>query len=225
VIVWPDLLEPRTAQWDITGGRVAGGRSLGGVTQIGRFDGGPFWTLNMGGIFAFDVQRVKLARAMQGLLDSGSPIEVGTYEDPFAPLPAGASFGTVPHSDGTPFSDTAEYELTPITASFAADAALRATTVTLSLTTTGAIVGGEEFSVVNSDYVRKHRVLQITGGTDMAPVVSITPPLRASVVSGQAVDFNNPRSVMQLVSMPINLEPGDECPRSTFDAQFVEYFD
>jgi hypothetical protein len=219
--VWPlRSLPPKGIQWEPTGGRVAGGRSLGGVVQEGRFDGGPFWTLSLTGMAIQTVAKIRLAKALRGLLDSGLPIEVDTREAAFTGLAAGATRDSVPFSDGSAFDDGSEFDASPVTATVVADTPLRATSLTFDQVGLSALQGGEEFTVVTASGPRMHRIIEV-GGTIAQPTVSFIPPLREAVIEGQALDFNRPRCAMKMVQMSVPREGRF----ATVDASFIEYFD
>ena len=198
---------------------MTGGRSLGGVVQEGRFDGGPFWTLSLTGMAIKTVAKIRLAKALQGLLDSGSPIEVGTSEAAFTVLAAGSTRDSVPFSDDATFDGGAEFAASPVTATITDDAALRATSLTFDQVGMAPLQGGEEFTVVTASGPRMHRVIEVSG-TAAQPTISFIPPLREAMTAGQALDFNRPRCVMKMVQMPLPREGRF----ATVDASFVEYF-
>lgn len=226
-LIWPrDLFEASAIHWRPEGGNVSGGAAFNGTPQVGFLDGGPVWRLSLGGIILRDTAQLRTARALEAALDSGAtPIDVGPCDCVFAPLPDGASFSRVTHSDSSSFSDASLYEGGPITAEFASSAALRAVSVTLDLTTAATLQGGEQFSVNHPTVGRRmYRVIMITGGSDEVPQVKIRPPLREAVTAGDEIDFNRPSCLMRLSGVGGFGVPIQYGRWAEVSAEFVEYF-
>lgn len=225
MLEWPRYLAgARSVHWYLDGGGSPAPASLGGVPQTVHLMGGPMWRLSLSGVFLRDREAVLAGRALQGLLAEGvRPLIIGPCDCSLAPFVDGQVFAQPTETAGSPFDDVTG-ESNPIIATFAADAALRATTVTFNMS--GAfrpLVGGEHFSPTHSTWGRRmHKVIEVTGGTSSAPECRIRPPLRQAVTAGESVDFNRPSLVMQLAS-DFRVAP----IRNTWsvtEASFVEYF-
>jgi hypothetical protein len=172
---------------------MTGGQSVGGIVRSNRLDGGGLWVIEQDFLFHSRAQ-IKAARAIEAGLDGGSgEIVVRVFETPFAPV--GAEASTVPFSDGSTFSDGTEFASVPIGATLTASAALRATTLSLTMIA-GDLEAGERFSI---DHVTKGRrlytVARVTGDE-----ITIRPPLREACDSGTELDFARPSVVCRLAN-------------------------
>lgn len=201
-----DLIVTPTVDWGLEAPPTDGGRTLGGVSRLVYLSGGPFWRLSLSLLMRGD-DAILAGNALQGALLGGEPILVRPCDCRQTPLAEGASFGSAPVSDGSPFADVIAEESNPIIATVSA-AALRATTLTLALSGNyRALVGGEQLAFDHANWGRRmYRVEAIPGGSAAAPVVRISPPLREAVTNGQAADFNRPGCVMQLAA-PMDIAP------------------
>lgn len=190
--VWPwDLLPPRAERARLQGVAMTGGQSVGGIVRSSRMDGGGLWVIEQEFLFHSRAQ-IKTARAIEAGLDGGSgEIVVRVFETPFAP--AGAEVSTVPFSDGTTFSDGTEFASVPTGATLTASAALRDTTVSLTMIT-GALEGGERFGIDHTTKGRRlYTVARIDGDT-----ITIRPPLREACAVGTELDFARPSCTVRL---------------------------
>lgn len=180
---WPwALLTPRSERWRLRGVAINGGTSVGGLSPLSRTDGGGLWVGEQN-ILLHSRAQIKVARAIEGLLDGGSGQCVAwSYEEPFAP--AGLVAGRVTHSNGATFSNGALYLVAPTGAVVTEDAALRATSLRIGLVV-GSLEGGERFSIVHpTKGRRRYTVTRVEGDT-----ATIRPPLREAVVVGEGMDF------------------------------------
>lgn len=180
---WPwDLLTPRSELWRLQGMTLNGGVTLAGTATVGRTDGGGIWVGEQ--TFLLHARdQIKAARAIEATLDGGvGKIVAWSFEEPFAP--DGLSLSEVPHSDGSPFSDGSEYLTVPNGAVTTADAALRATTLSITMVA-GVIQGGERFSIVHpTKGWRRYTVSRVEGDE-----ITIRPPLREAALSGTELNF------------------------------------
>jgi hypothetical protein len=160
--------------------------------------GGGCWFLTLDDIFGRGRDGRLALRALEAALQNGAnPIIISPCDCRQAPLGAGQSFGEEPHTDGSPFDDFIAGEGNPITVTFGASAALRATTVRLTQTAGGTITEGMQFSVDHATWGRRMYRL-IRDNADSPHTWKIRPPLREAVTNGTAVDFNRPGCVMRL---------------------------
>lgn len=109
----------------------------------------------------------------------------------------------VPHSDDSPFSDDSEYSGGGPIATASADAALRATTISLAIDFPQELLGGEWFSIDHPEKGwRAYNIATIVSQSDSAATVTFGPPLREAVAAGETVDFNEPRCLMRVDGRP-----------------------
>lgn len=211
-------------EWRPEGGSITGGVGVGGARQVGFFAGGPLWRLTMSGIVLASTEELKAARAVQAALDDGAAVwEIGPDQCWFRPV-ADITSGTVPHSDGTPFSDGSEYAASPVIATVAVGAAERASEITIQISQGGPIIGGEDFSLDHPAMGRRmYRVTSIVSdnGTGLY-TLKIRPLLREAVSSLVEADFNNPSCLMRYVSgFDLPIRHGLMCDT---DVVFEEWF-
>lgn len=180
---WPsDLLSPDTENWRLQGVSISGGFTVGGATRMMRTDGGGLWIGEQ--TFLFNTRdQIKAARAIEASLDGGvGQIVAWSFEVPFAP--GIVTVPSVPHSDGTPFGDGSEYASVPHGAVTTASAALRATSLSITMIS-GVIQGGERFSIVHpTKGWRRYTIARVDGDT-----ITIRPPLREAIDSGTEMNF------------------------------------
>lgn len=190
--VWPyDLLTPRAERARLQGVAMTGGQSVGGIVRSTRLDGGGLWVIEQE-FFVHSRAQVKAIRAIDAGLDGGSSeIVVRVYETPF--MPTGADASTVPFSDDSTFSDGTEFASVPVGATLTASAALRATTLSLTMIV-GALEGGERFSIDHATKGKRLYTISRVDGDD----ITIRPPLREAVASGTDLDFTQPGCVCRL---------------------------
>lgn len=192
--VWPyDLLTPRSERARLQGAAMTGGQSVGGIVRSSRLDGGGLWVIEQE-FFAHSRAQIKALRAIEAGLDGSSgEIVVRVFEVPFAPVGSDAS--TVPFSDNSTFSDGTEFASVPAGATLTASAALRATTLSLTMLV-GALEGGERFSITHATKGKRLYTVSRIDGDD----ITIRPPLREACDSGTELDFTTPGCVCRLAN-------------------------
>jgi hypothetical protein len=192
--VWPyNLLTPRAERARLQGVAITGGQSVGGIVRSARMDGGGLWVIEQEFFFHSRAQ-IKTARAIEAGLDGGTgEIIVRVFETPFAP--GGSDASTVPFSDDSTFSDGSEFGHVPVGATLTAAAALRATTLSLTMIV-GALEGGERFSITHPTKGRRLYTISRVSGND----ITIRPPLREAVTVGTELDFTQPSVVCRLAN-------------------------
>lgn len=190
-------------KWELTARTISGGRSFAGVMPMLRADGGGLWTATLGDVQVSTAAQVKAWRALAGKLDGGARAFVMEARDErFAPWP-GAAVDQLEatNSDGSAPSDGTVYVTDLIGAEVAADAALRATSLTLTLTNAAALQGGEHFSIQHYHHShRLYRIVSVTINDSGDSVVEIRPPLREATTAGTRVEFDYPKCVMRLAT-------------------------
>lgn len=168
-----------------------GGTAISGAEDIVSTDGGGRVYAEFAGGQLVDRAQVLAWRSMQAILDEGvSPIIVPFGDKRHTPYGGEVE---VPHSDGTPFSDGGLYFSGGPSAVTVGAAALRATSIRLTVTALQPLIGGEWFSIEHPlKGWRAYRIATIApDGT-----TTFRPPLREAVGDGVAVELSNPRCLM-----------------------------
>lgn len=218
LLVFPTSRFPfRSKDFDIDQALLSGGTALNGEEDAIASDGGGRWFADLGDADLFTRDRVLLWRGFKSAIRYGAvPFVFPVCDIRHQPTKGRVS---VPHSDGSSFSDDSLYGSGDCEAVTTADAVLRATQVSLELTTGKPVIGGERFTIDHP--AMRHRCYQI--GQVLSPTTfQFHPPLREAVPAGTQVDFNNPRCVMRVDgAMPAPLAG----PRwASSSARFVEDF-
>lgn len=176
----------------------SGGTSLSGYEDVIRTDGGGFLSVEFSSGETWERQDTLAWRAITDGMDGGAVAVVVHFCDRLH-QPVG-DLALVPHSDGTPFSDDSLYRSSGAEGSLLADAALRATSIRMSIASEKPLIGGELFTIVHPNWgERAYRIIRIDGDT-----VHIRPPLREAAPAGTVLDFDDPRCRMRLVGAPSN---------------------
>lgn len=183
---------------DVERQTLSGGTSLAGETDTVSTDGGGRVFADLAGGSLVDRKTVLAWRAVVAILEEGvTPVVVPFCEIRFQPY---GGEHTVPHSDGTPFSDEAEYSGGASNLPALAPAALRATTIDVGAgALPQSLLGGEWFSIEHpTKGWRAYKVRRVLSPTSVAFV----PPLREAVAAGEMLDFSNPRCLMVAQGRP-----------------------
>lgn len=202
---WPTILKPLTVDFALQPMLVRGPATISGLRQVVGSDAG-FWRATLGGVPIRTADQVRewrgLIAAAQGGLED---IIVGPFDCRQAPRPlrhCGVTTGGTPHSDGALFSDGSGYSESLVRMSLHADAALRATSITINIAIAGDIRRGMYFSIANRLYIVTSipSVLIAGGAYGAGRRVSFNflPPLRAAAVAGANVEFGDPKATMRL---------------------------
>ncbi|KQZ00906.1 hypothetical protein ASD45_08565 [Pseudolabrys sp. Root1462] len=164
------------------------------------------WRADFDSIPVPDRESVLRWRAFEALLDAGSQAVVVPYRDllyaPRADLAAAYSYDAVsiPHSDGTFFSDGTGYSQGAIVALSLSAFSLRSTQITIRIIAGGVLRPGMHFSIDHP--TKRHRLYRIKQVTDFGGdyVCKFSPPMREAGRINTALEFNEPKCVMRLVS-------------------------
>jgi hypothetical protein len=210
-----ETLKFREYTLDLIGNVISGAVSDLGQQQVVNTTGGGYWRLALNGFILRRPEQLRAWRRVQIASQGGVvPFNISLCELRLAPR------GAVPHSDGTPFSDGSFYFSGLATqCEFAADAALRATTATVSFGPGQRPVGGELFSV---EYGTDHHELHMVTDVD-DDVLTFYPPLRAAHVIGENIEFSHPTMTVRLSAvdaMSLTIQHGRFAQPS---ASLVEY--
>jgi hypothetical protein len=176
----------------------SGGTSLSGYEDVIRTDGGGFVVAEFSNGGTRARQDTLAIRAILDAMDGGAVAVVVHFCDRLH-QPVGDRV-TVPHSDDTPFSDDTLYVSSGASASAVAPAALRATSLRMTIVSELPLLAGELFTIVHPNWgERAYRVINIDGDT-----IQFRPPLREAINAGTALDFDDPRCRMRLSGTPNN---------------------
>lgn len=207
---WPCMLGPNDIEVDLTPRPQGGGPSLAGGSQWVQSDAG-VWEITYGSIPATEL-RINAYRALALLLNGPvTPILVPVFDKKRAPWPLVdvkrlTSYGDIPHSDGSLFSDGSGY-YTPVIDATATVAAIRATSLTMTLNYGGKLWGAEFFSIDENLYQIKSVSLS-DAGPPAVYTIGFMPPLRAAITDGTVLNFDDPVCRCTLASsagMPLSL--------------------
>lgn len=202
MVDWPtDVLNPRSEVWRLQGVALNGGVNTAGTSRLTRTDGGGLWTCEQSFLLGTSAQR-KAARALEAQLDGG------------------AAYVDVPRFVG----DDGPGGQWLIDVSFAAAAALRATTATVAITVGLPLTGGEAFSVDHATKGRRLYVVATAGDlTAGQQAITFRPPLREAVTT-EALDFQTPSCRMRLANPEAFMGATDVSHMAEANAAWVEAF-
>lgn len=192
------LFAPDGQEADIERRTISGGTALSGDEDIVATDGGGRVFYEIADPFLDDVPAAMAWRAISAYMDGGARAIIVPFCD--GRHQPGGFLDSVPHSDGSPFSDESEYETLAAQAAITGAAILRATVIEIEFAgLSREILGGEWLSIDHPVMRwRAYRIAEVIEQTATTATLSIRPPLREAVGSGEAVDFNDPRCVMRL---------------------------
>lgn len=199
VYSWPrTVLDARAIAFNRRGAVIGGPVALDGGSQVASIDAG-YWVATYDVATLGTSAQIKMWRALRTLLAGGAnQVQVPVADEDQAPWPGAAQASTLSAwSDGSRWSDGASWQQGTINAVVTTAAALRATSLALTVLTAGTIGGGELFSVGD----RLHEIGEILTNDGAGHItVSIAPPLRAAVAAGAVCNFDAPVCRMRLAS-------------------------
>ncbi len=229
VDIWPlGILTPQNIARRYLPMSVAGGAAVSGWTQT-VVSPSARWAIGYENIICLTNKQIRLRDALEVILEGrATPIIVPLCEGNRRPLVSdNPPSSEVPHSDETYFDDDTGYVGSPIYVDVDTDAALRATTLSLTVTSAGTLQPGQHFSIGERLY-RIQRLISSAGDPTGSPavpmtyVVTIRPGLRELVVAGTPANFTDPVCKCRLASdneMGFTLEM---LKRGTFSVNFIE---
>lgn len=200
-IRWPDeVLRPQNVSFDLDSRSLAGPASVSGATQVVASDAG-IWKATFGSVIVKSRQAVLVHRALAALLEGrlGSILvplcrAYGPSSDAVLTDDEELLFAEVPHSDDAFFDDDTGYVGSLTDVVLAANAAVRATTLVVTVNyAADDIQPGMHFSLGERLY--RIRTYDSTTG-----VMTIRPPLREAVTAGDALNFDDPVCRMRLAN-------------------------
>lgn len=204
IIEWPEMLmRDKRLTWALTGQSASGGRTLSGAVPRARLDGGGLWMATLTDLQVSTPDQVRAYRALEARLDGGAtPVVLTRRDELFYPAPVDSygrritSIAGAGCDDGASCSDGTLF-YTPTIDATAAAAALRATTLEVTIAVGSALKGGEVFSIEHDTFSHRMYTVAAVDGDD----VTIRPPLREAISAGTRLEFDYPRCVMQLAGV------------------------
>lgn len=200
-IRWPDdVLRPQNVSFDLDSRSLAGPASVSGATQVVASDAG-IWKATFGSVVVKSRQAVLAHRAIAALLEGrlGSILvplcrSYGPSSGAVMSEDEKALFAQVPHGDDSFFDDGTGYVGSLTNVVLAANAAVRATTLMVTVNyAADDIQPGEHFSLGERLY--RIRTYDATTGA-----MTIRPPLREAVTAGDRLEFDDPVCRMRLMN-------------------------
>lgn len=188
--------------------RISGGESLSGVEDEILADGGGRWEINYGEIGLDDPDLMRLWTQWQSYMP-GNAFLVPVLSLETAPRPFAGSGLAMPSdilADDDAFPTFVRFASPYIVAATVGITALRATTISITVTQGATIKGGEKFSIGRRAHVIE-RVLSRDGQT---AVCKISPPTREAIAAGSPVNFEWPvvqcrAAIGQSLAAPITM--------------------
>lgn len=213
-VFWPgNILKPQSISVDIAHRNLRGPSAASGFTQVVSNSAG-IWKVTYSDIPVYSASMIKLWRAIDTLAEGQmNAISIPVFDHPRSPNATdelGSNIrdfyqNSVPHSDDTFFDDDTGYVST-YTPVYTTAAALSGT-VSLSVVKgfPFELEPGHRFSIND----RLYQIQRITSQSDTNATFTIRPPLRENVVSGDRLEFDNPRVTVRLTSdssmfLPLN---------------------
>lgn len=200
---WPAGL-PYKARLNQMGATIGGGRSIGGAEQV-VVSPSHRWFASIEVPLLGRRDRILAFRALKAKLKGrANLVRIGPRDKYFAPWGTDA-YGRLrvpalfrhPELDGTPYADNVS-SLTSglIVATVAANAAINATSIQITVATGGALEPGQYFSLASGD--RLHMIADITNVAGSTYTCTIWPWLRAAVSSEASVNLTRPTCAMRM---------------------------
>lgn len=164
--------------------------SVAGRSQVSSSNAG-IWTMTLGGIAIRNENQRKVWNALEILLEGIlNPVLVPMCRGD-QPYTSAADYVTVPHDDLMPFDDDTEYVGTVIDVT-SGGAAIGATSMTVTINSAGTLIPGNGFSFGDGEF---HKIRTIDG-----TAMTFRPPLRATLLAGTSLEFDDPVCRMRLAS-------------------------
>lgn len=227
ILTFPYALLPiRSFRPDIVGSVISGGITQAGQQQVVNATGGGLWSLALEFPRWTRPDQIRAWRAIQfGQQGGVVPVNISICDLRQAPLPPGyvPMSRRVPHSDGTPFSDSSLYTSDIIAASLVAAIPARATKAVISFAAGSSVLGGEFFSLSYGGGRHELKVIVGVEVVDGGYEVRFLPPARVAHAAGEDVTFDHPTGTFRLAqqdSMSMATENGRF---GQGQAAFIEY--
>jgi hypothetical protein len=189
----------QTSNIRILGSSVSGGRSLSGIEDMIQTDGGGYRAVDLsGGTARTREQNMAIRALVDEVGTTQAMIVLLCAEKHFQPVNSRPSLSMADWNK--PLADDAPDKGAAFTV--VADAALRATSLTIAGNSERPIIGGELFSINNPTWGwRVHRI------TSMQPsgsnfIITFSTPLREAITAETPLEFDTPRCQMRFAQAP-----------------------
>jgi hypothetical protein len=186
------LFNPTSIKAGVVENVISGGTSLSGDEDVISTDGGGRWQITYGGISLRSLENERKWDAwVSHLAGGGRAIYAPLLSLRTAPRPIAGGIIARPsaiYADDAYFPTEVYFASPYIVAETVGAALLRATTLTISVTLGARVQGGEKFSVDG----RAYKIERVTARSGQEATCVISPPLRAAIASGTAVEFGWP---------------------------------
>ncbi|WP_066770118.1 hypothetical protein [Sphingobium sp. CCH11-B1] len=216
------VFNPQAIKADVVPRLIDGGTAINGDSTEIQTDGGGRWEITYSGIVLRTPQMIRLWDAWTGYMP-GQAFDVPLVSLLTAPRPATGLHPARPSEitgDDPMFPDSVAFAQPYIEAVTVGSAALRATQLTINVTRGALIQGGEKCSIGGRGF-KIERVLSRAG---QQAIVVVSPPARAAIPNGSAVNFDWPTVRCKLV-MGQDLAPSLAFgKRAEMSISFVEDF-
>ncbi len=214
-IFWPgNILKPQTVSVDLAHRNLRSPSAANGFTQVVSNSAG-LWKVSYSDIPVYSASMIKLWRAIDTLSEGQlNPISIPAWDLPRSPGSTD-DYGTnvrnivanpVPHSDGAYFSDGSGYRSSYTNIYVALGAIAGSTTVSLSKSLpVVSLEPGQRFSIND----RLYQIQRIVSQDNSTATITIRPPLRRAILSGERAEFDLPRVRVKLTTdtsmfLPLN---------------------
>lgn len=179
------------------GSTVSGGTSLSGIDDPNETDGGGYWQADFTNGSTRRRSDTLAWRAINAAMDNGSASIIVRFCDRLH-QPVGGEMGVAGSPDA--FENDRSFRGPGVIASATSSAALRATSLNITIQSERALIGGERFTVTHPTWAERcYEVATVDGAT-----ITFRPPLREAVTAGTVLDFDDPRCKMRRISDPSN---------------------
>lgn len=218
------LFGPEAISADVVAKVISGGTALSGDEDIIATDGGGRWEGALSGLMLNTPHKTRVWSAWTSYWAGGArAFLMPVYSLNTAPRPMNGPRFMRPSAlqvNDPVFPTSAAFASPYITAVTVGSAAIRATELTINITQGAQIQAGMRFSIG----ARAYKVEEVTDLDDLQAECVISPPLRAAVANGTAVNFEWP--VVQAHIVPgQNLIPDMQFGRrGAVSVAFVEDF-
>ena len=184
------LLNPQTIKADVRPTMIDGGTAINGDTTEIQTDGGGRWEIIYSGITLRTPQMIRLWDAWTSYMP-GKAFLVPLASLLTAPRPASGLHPARPSAisgDDPMFPESVAFAQPYIEAATVGNAALRATQLTINVSRGGRIQGGEKCSIGG----RGFKIERVIARDQQQATVIVSPPARAAIPSGSAVNYDWP---------------------------------
>lgn len=199
------IFNPANIKVELVSRVIATPESINGNSQAIRTDGGGYWRCGYENISLIDSDTIRCARAWDGYMGGGGVEFIVPVADiRHAPRPEVGgrlmSPGPLLVTGSDPYFPEALGYASPVVVASAGAAALRATSLNITVTRGTRVKGGQYFSVTHPTKGRRmYRTGRVLSRVGQSAVVEIDPPLREAISADTSLDFDWPSFLATLV--------------------------